>query len=104
ELLVEWLGDERDGCTDFRKHVAWYLKGFSVGSKLRQALAMIDSMAELDDLLGKLDADQPYPTHVLGQPRGRTNFPGKVYLPDGWLDSRDDDTVPTAAEMDNSGG
>src|SRR3712207_8412663 len=23
---------ERHGCSDFRKHVAWYLKGFSVGS------------------------------------------------------------------------
>ena len=30
-----------DGCTDFRKHVAWYLKGFPVGSELRRALAMV---------------------------------------------------------------
>ncbi|MGH3727610.1 MAG: tRNA dihydrouridine synthase DusB [Micromonosporaceae bacterium] len=104
ELLVEWLGDERDGCTDFRKHVAWYLKGFPVGSELRRGLATVDSLPELDDLLGKLDADQPYPTHVLGQPRGRTNSPGKVYLPEGWLASRDDDTVPAEAEFDNSGG
>ncbi|MGH3646129.1 MAG: tRNA dihydrouridine synthase DusB [Micromonosporaceae bacterium] len=104
ELLVEWLGAERDGCTDFRKHVAWYLKGFPVGAELRRALAMIDSLAELDDLLGKLDADQPYPEQVLGQPRGRTNSPGKVYLPEGWLDDRDDPTVPAGAEFDNSGG
>ncbi|MGH3735887.1 MAG: tRNA dihydrouridine synthase DusB [Micromonosporaceae bacterium] len=104
ELLVEWLGTERDGCTDFRKHVAWYLKGFPVGSELRRALAMIDSLAELDDLLGKLDGDEPYPRHVLGQPRGRTNSPGKVYLPDGWLADRDDPTVPLGAEFDNSGG
>ena len=26
---------ELHGCTDFRKHVAWYLKGFSVGSERR---------------------------------------------------------------------
>lgn len=104
ELLVQWLGSEQDGCVDFRKHVAWYLKGFPVGSELRRALAMIDSLAELDDLLGKLDPDEPYPVAVLGQPRGRTNSPGKVYLPDGWLDGRDDDTVPFGAELDNSGG
>ena len=104
ELLVEWLGEERDGCVDFRKHVAWYLKGFPVGSELRRALAMIDTLAELDDLLGKLDADQPYPAHTLGQPRGRVNSPGKVYLPDGWLDGRDDETAPAGAEFDNSGG
>jgi len=33
-LLGEWLGDEQAGCTDFRKHVAWYLKGFPVGAAL----------------------------------------------------------------------
>ncbi|MQA25722.1 MAG: tRNA dihydrouridine synthase DusB [Micromonosporaceae bacterium] len=104
ELLVEQFGDERDGCVDFRKHVAWYLKGFPVGSELRRALAMIDSLAELDDLLGKLDVDEPYPAHVLGQPRGRVNAPGKVFLPDGWLDNRDDETAPAGAEFDNSGG
>jgi len=104
ELLVEWLGTERDGCTDFRKHVAWYLKGFPAGSELRRSLAMVSSMSELDDLLGKLDADVPFPVEVLGQPRGRTNSPGKVYLPDGWLRDRDDDSVPYGAELDDSGG
>ncbi|MFK3983941.1 tRNA dihydrouridine synthase DusB [Micromonospora sp. NPDC050397] len=104
ELLTEWLGTERDGCTDFRKHVAWYLKGFPVGGELRRALAMINSLAELDDLLGKLDPAEPFPTHTLGQPRGRTNAPGKVYLPDGWLSDRDSDDVPAGAEMEDSGG
>ncbi|MEU8020066.1 tRNA dihydrouridine synthase DusB [Micromonospora parva] len=95
---------ERDGCTDFRKHVAWYLKGFPVGGELRRSLAMIESLAQLDDLLGKLDPAEPFPVTALGQPRGRTNSPGKVALPDGWLASRDDDTVPEGAEMDDSGG
>ncbi|MEH0823542.1 MULTISPECIES: tRNA dihydrouridine synthase DusB [unclassified Micromonospora] len=95
---------ERDGCTDFRKHVAWYLKGFPVGSELRRDLAMIESLAQLDDLLGKLDPTEPFPVATLGQPRGRTNSPGKVFLPDGWLASRDDDTVPEGAELADSGG
>ncbi|RAO15748.1 tRNA-dihydrouridine synthase [Micromonospora noduli] len=95
---------ERDGCTDFRKHVAWYLKGFPVGGELRRSLAMIESLAQLDDLLGKLDPAEPFPMAALGQPRGRTNSPGKVFLPEGWLASRDDDTVPEGAEMDDSGG
>ncbi|MEV0733099.1 tRNA dihydrouridine synthase DusB [Polymorphospora sp. NPDC050346] len=108
ELLVEWFGGrwepERDGCTDFRKHVAWYLKGFSVGSELRRSLAMISSLAELDDLLARLDPTEPFPTAVLGQPRGRTNSPGKVHLPDGWLADRDSAAVPAGAELDDSGG
>ncbi|MFI7649928.1 tRNA dihydrouridine synthase DusB [Micromonospora sp. NPDC049460] len=95
---------ERDGCTDFRKHVAWYLKGFPVGSELRRELAMIESLAQLDDLLGKLDPTEPFPVATLGQPRGRTNSPGKVFLPNGWLASRDDDTVPEGAELADSGG
>ena len=65
---------------------------------------MTSALAELDDLLGKLDADEPFPISTLGQPRGRTNAPGKVLLPDGWLADRDADTVPAGAELDDSGG
>jgi nifR3 family TIM-barrel protein len=103
-LLVEALADEKHGCADFRKHVAWYLKGFPVGGDLRRSLAMVSSLAELDDLLGRLDPVVPFPTESLGQPRGRINAPGRVSLPYGWLDDRDDDRVPEGAEMDNSGG
>jgi nifR3 family TIM-barrel protein len=103
-LLVDALEDEKHGCADFRKHVAWYLKGFPVGGDLRRSLAMVSSLAELDDLLGRLDGDEPFPRESLGQPRGRINAPGKVSLPHGWLDSRDDDSVPEGAEMENSGG
>ncbi|HEX6871001.1 MAG TPA: tRNA dihydrouridine synthase DusB [Micromonosporaceae bacterium] len=103
-LLADWFGSDRDGCVDFRKHVAWYLKGFSVGSDLRRALAMVCSLAELDDLLGKLDPAEPFPLSTLGQPRGRTNSPGRVSLPDGWLASREMDEVPAGAELDDSGG
>jgi nifR3 family TIM-barrel protein len=114
ELLVKSIADaessvvgaaaEQHGCADFRKHVAWYLKGFPVGSELRRRLAMISSLAELDDLLGKLDAAAPYPVETLGQPRGRTNSPGKVALPDGWLADPDADVVPEGAELADSGG
>jgi nifR3 family TIM-barrel protein len=104
ELLTQCFPTERDGCVDFRKHVAWYLKGFPVGSSLRAALAMVSSLSELDDLLDKLDRDEPFPTSSLGQPRGRTNSPGKVHLPEGWLATRDDDAVPEGAELDDSGG
>lgn len=65
---------------------------------------MIESLAQLDDLLGKLDLSVPFPVETLGQPRGRTNSPGKVFLPDGWLADRDDDTVPEGAELADSGG
>jgi nifR3 family TIM-barrel protein len=103
-LLTEWLGTEREGVVDFRKHVAWYLKGFPAGSDLRRALAMASSLAELDDLLGRLDPTAPFPVEILGQPRGRTNAPKRVTLPDGWLADRDSERVPDGAELDDSGG
>lgn len=104
ELLAEWIGDEARGVTDFRKHVAWYLKGFAVGSELRRAMASSSSLAELDDLLGELDLSQPFPQAVVGQPRGRTTGARAVALPDGWLADRRSRTVPSDAELDDGGG
>jgi nifR3 family TIM-barrel protein len=104
ELLSDAFDSERLGCTDFRKHVAWYLKGFPAGGEIRRGLSTVSSLAEMDDLLGQLDAAEPFPAESIGQPRGRINAPGKVTLPYGWLDSRDDDTVPEGAELDDSGG
>ena len=78
ELLAAWLGTEREGVVDFRKHVAWYLKGFPVGTEIRRGLAMASSLAELDDYFARLDPDAPFPVETLGKPRGRTNSPGKV--------------------------
>jgi len=104
ELLASWLGSERDGVVDFRKHLAWYLKCFPVGGDIRRGLAMSSSLAELDEFFTRLDPALPFPTETLGKPRGRTNSPGKVTLPYGWLEDRDDDTVPAGAEMEDSGG
>ncbi|MFJ7160093.1 tRNA dihydrouridine synthase DusB [Streptomyces sp. NPDC101118] len=103
-LLGEWIGDEARGVIDFRKHVAWYLKGFSVGSEMRKKLAVISSLAELDAHLSELDLDQPWPEGADG-PRGRTSGNNRVVLPDGWLkDPYDCAGVGEEAELDTSGG
>ncbi len=70
--------------------MTWYLKGFPVGGELRRDLALIDSLAELDALLGRLDPDAPFPAHELGAPRGRQGSPRRgVALPEGWLEDTD---------------
>ncbi|MEU8763975.1 tRNA dihydrouridine synthase DusB [Streptomyces sp. NPDC048659] len=103
-LLGEWLGDESRGVVDFRKHVAWYLKGFSVGSEMRKKLAITSSLDELSAQLSELDLDQPWPVGADG-PRGRTSGNGRVVLPDGWLkDPYDCAGVSEDAELDTSGG
>jgi hypothetical protein len=102
ELLVEHDGEEK-GMRDLRKHMAWYFMGFPVGSELRRKFAMVSYLAELDDHLGELDHDAPFPEAGEG-PRGRQGSPGKVTLPYGWLDDPDDPTVPAGADMMHSGG
>ncbi|MGW5939850.1 tRNA dihydrouridine synthase DusB [Streptomyces celluloflavus] len=103
-LLGEWLGDEARGVIDFRKHVAWYTKGFSIGSEMRRNLAITSSLDQLDALLSELDLDQPWPVGADG-PRGRTSGRDRVVLPDGWLDDPYDCAgVGADAELDTSGG
>ncbi|MFJ9340649.1 tRNA dihydrouridine synthase DusB [Streptomyces sp. NPDC101733] len=104
QLLGEWIGDEARGVIDFRKHVAWYLKGFAVGSEMRGKLAVTSSLAELDAHLSELDLDQPWPDSADG-PRGRTSGNNRVVLPEGWLkDPYDCAWVGEDAELDTSGG
>lgn len=101
-LLQEHMGADK-GIRDMRKHIAWYLKGFPVGPELRRSLGLVGSLDELDELLSRLDHDQPFPADADG-PRGRQGSPGRVVLPERWLDDPDDLAVPLGAEMDHSGG
>jgi nifR3 family TIM-barrel protein len=102
--LVE-MHQSDHGVREFRKHVAWYLKGFPVGSELRGKLAQASNLAELDELLARLDHTQPWPQANEGSPRGRSHASERrVTLPYGWLENPDDPTPPTGAESDDSGG
>ena len=108
DLMVEEFGDELKAMREMRKHMAWYLKGYVVGGSLRAQLGLVETLAHLDELLGRLDLDQPYPGQAAEGPRGRAGSPRRPALPDGWLDSRDlDDRFRAAlhdAELSISGG
>ena len=96
------MGEEQ-GCKEFRKHVAWYLKGFAAGGELRNNLALVSSLAALDELLSRLDPAEPFPVAALGTPRGRQGSPRRVVLPQGWLDDTDGTGCAVAEDM-HSGG
>ncbi len=106
--LCDFYESQEKGCRDIRKHIAWYLKGFRVGSQLRSGLALVDSLESLDELIASLDLDQPWPGEPAEGQRGRAGSERTVVLPDGWLASRHLDAHAHAevadAELAVSGG
>jgi nifR3 family TIM-barrel protein len=99
---------ENRACRDFRKHIAWYLKGYMVGGELRSRLGLFTSLAEFDELIADLDADQPHPGLPAEGQRGRSGVQRQVALPEGWLVDREIDGATAAmiraAELSVSGG
>jgi len=108
ELLVEFFEDELRACRDIRKHVAWYFKGYQVGGEFRAALAQVETLQHMDDILGRLDRDLPYPGEAAEGPRGRLGGSKSCALPENWLNSRELEGAQKqellGAELDVSGG
>ena len=108
ELLVEFFESEEHACRDIRKHVAWYFKGYPVGGEFRAALAQVESLSHMDEILSVLDREQPYPGEEAEGPRGRLGGAKTCTLPEHWLDSRelvgDQRLVLQEAEIGVSGG
>ena len=102
ELLAQYDGEDH-ATRDIRKHIGWYLRGFPVGGEVRSALARVESLRQLRELLAPW-ADSPALADDADGPRGRQGSPGKVVLPEGWLDDPEDESVPEGAELMHSGG
>ena len=102
ELMAHYDG-EAHATRDIRKHIGWYLRGFPVGGEVRSELARVESLQQLRDLLAPW-ADSPVLADDADGPRGRQGSPGKVVLPEGWLDDPEDESVPEGAELMHSGG
>jgi nifR3 family TIM-barrel protein len=103
--LAGWLGQETAAMRAFRKHSSWYTKCFPGSAPLRERLMHVVALDELAGVLGEVDRSLPYPPEAMRVPRGKTSGTQKVALPDGYLDSLDDDTPPgRQAEAADSGG
>lgn len=108
DLLIDhYDGRELKAMRDLRKHMAWYLKGYPIGAQLRRSFGLVETRAELDDLLAQA-GDAPYPGIDAEGSRGRTTGAKRVALPDGWLLGRDlspaDQQIVRQAELSVSGG
>lgn len=103
-LLVGWFG-ERPAILAFRKHGGWYTKGFRSSARLREKLMRVASLDELEEVLAGIDRTEPWPARGDQIRRGKRSGTQKVVLPEGFLDSLDDDAPPdSSAEDPTSGG
>lgn len=104
ELLCEHMGHDA-GIRNFRKHTGWYLTGYPVGTEARRAFSMVTSLDELVALSKNVDRTAVLVPGGERMKRGHTNGPIKVVLPEGYLENRDDMTLPDdAADVVPSGG
>ncbi|MFN7148342.1 MAG: tRNA dihydrouridine synthase DusB [Microthrixaceae bacterium] len=104
ELIVDWQGGE-ERLAHFRKHLAWYLKGYPVGAAVRQQAGQVSTVAEISHLLEQLDPAAEPVEDVERIVRSHSNALKRVALPDGWLDDPDEDVqLPRGAEALVSGG
>jgi nifR3 family TIM-barrel protein len=103
-LLCAWAG-EVHGVRMFRKHAAWYTKGFRGSARVRTQVMTSATADELLAALDQLDRDERFPPTAIRVPRGKTGGTQCVALPAGYLDDLDDDTPPCPmAEDATSGG
>ena len=103
-LLAAWFGASF-GVRGFRKHAAWYTKGFRDSKALRTRLATVRDLAELAEILSGIDREEPFAPSAMRVPRGKSGGTQRVALPDGYLERLDDDTPPgPEAEDPTSGG
>jgi nifR3 family TIM-barrel protein len=103
ERLGRWMG-EAAAMRSFRKHSAWYTKGFAGGAALRERLMRVESLEALRATLAGLDRTTPFPPEAMRVPRGKTSGTQRVTLPAGYLDQRDDDAPPGEAAETSPGG
>lgn len=102
-LLVDHFG-EKVGMSLFRKHPSWYLKGFPAGPLMRDSLARVDSVEQVERILAGWDPEIPFPPGAERMVRGHSHGPRPVRLPHGFLDHREGDRLGREAEQVVSGG
>ena len=96
--------DERAGVRDFRKHARWYLIGYDVPAGTHAALRRADTLDDVEAALATLDPDAEMAPGADALPRGVTDGPRRVVLPDRWRECADDATPPYDADLVASGG
>lgn len=88
----------------FRKHLRWYLEGYAgVSADLHARAGLVGSVPDVEAVLAAVPAGARVRPDAVAAPRGK-QAPGRVKLPHGWWDDRDEDVVVPDAVGVLSGG
>lgn len=101
ELLSAHEG-EQYGVREMRKHMAWYMRGFPAGGDVRRQLSQITDLESLRRVLDPMWESTATAVDADGA-RGRQGSPGKVALPDRWLEDPEDLTSTVAEDPEADG-
>jgi nifR3 family TIM-barrel protein len=103
ERLCAWFG-EAPAMRSFRRHAAWYTKGFPGGAAVRERLGSLSTLEDLDRLLALIPPELPFPASAHRLPRGKSTGRQRVVLPAGWLEDRDREQAPGLLDEDPGDG
>jgi nifR3 family TIM-barrel protein len=101
--LSGWFGESL-AMHSFRRHAAWYTKGFRLSSEIRAALMRIETVVQLVGLFQDVDRSQPFPPSAMRVVRGKATGIQKVALPAGFLDDLEDDAPLLGADAEIGDG
>ena len=74
----------------FRKHLRWYVLGYvERGDEIHDRAGRVGSPAEVEQVLARVPTGATVLPGWIGAPRGKRS-PGRVKLPHGWWDDRDE--------------
>lgn len=97
--LTDFFGPEQ-AMLQMRKWCAWYTKGFRGSAQVRESLVRVRTFDEMAAALAQLDPTEPFPLSALRAQRAKGGRTQRVALPSGWLEARDDDAAPCAADAE----
>lgn len=77
----------------FRKHLRWYVEGYEhVSAAVRDRAGRVGDRADVEGVLRAVPPGARVAAAHVAAPRGKTS-PGRVKLPHGWWDDRDEHVV-----------
>ena len=91
-------------CRRFRKHLRWYVEGYDgVTREVHDRAGRVGDPADVEAVLRDVPPDARVRSEAVRAPRGKQR-PGRVKLPHGWWDDRDEQVaVPDVAGLLSGG-